>query len=84
MSNLSNAALKGALSGLAGAAVMTASEKLEQRLTGRPSSYVPGRTLASLLSLERPNEDRFTRNMAMHYGTGMLVGVLRRSSLQAG
>jgi hypothetical protein len=56
---------------------MTAGEKLEQRLTGRPSSYVPGRTFANLLGLERPNEDRFARNLAMHYGTGMLLGVLR-------
>ena len=56
---------------------MTAGEKLEQRLTGRPSSYVPGRTLAHLLGLEGAHEDRFARNMAMHYGTGMMVGALR-------
>lgn len=77
MSSLGEAALKGAASGIVGAIMMTAGEKLEQRFTGRPSSYVPGRTLARLLHLERPDDDRFARNMAMHYGTGALVGVLR-------
>jgi hypothetical protein len=56
---------------------MTAGEKLEQRFTGRPSSYVPGRTLARLLHLEQPDDDRFARNMAMHYGTGALLGAVR-------
>jgi hypothetical protein len=68
---LGHAAVKGevaGVAGVAGAAVMTAGEKLEQRLTGRPSSYVPGRTLANLFGLERPNEHRFARNMALHGG----------------
>jgi hypothetical protein len=34
------AALRGAVAGLAGVAVMTAGEKLEQRVTGRPDSYL--------------------------------------------
>jgi hypothetical protein len=71
------AALRGALAGLAGAGVMTVAEKIEQRLTGRPNSYVPARTLARLLGLEKPDEDRWTRNMAMHYGTGALAGTIR-------
>jgi len=71
------AAGRGALAGLAGAAIMTVGEKLEQRLTGRPSSYVPGRTLASLVGLPRPGEDRLPRNLAMHYTTGMLLGTVR-------
>ena len=71
------AALRGALAGLAGAAVMTLGEKLEQRLTGRPSSYVPARTLAHLVRLSSPDEDRWWRNMAMHYGTGATAGALR-------
>lgn len=75
--SIPEAALKGLAGGAAGAAVMTAAEKLEQLLTRRPSSYVPGRTLAHLLGLDRPHEDRFARNMAMHYGTGMMVGALR-------
>ena len=68
---------KGLAAGVAGAAVMTGVEKLEQALTGRPNSYVPGRTLAHLLGLPRPDEDRLSRNWAMHYGTGAAGGVLR-------
>ena len=75
--SLADAAIKGALAGLAGAAVMTAGEKLEQRLTRRPNSYVPGRTLANLLGLSRPNEDRFARNMTMHYAAGAMLGTVR-------
>jgi hypothetical protein len=74
---LAAAAVKGALAGVAGALVMTAGEKLEQRLTRRPSSYVPARTFASMLGLANPDEDRFARNMAMHYSTGAMVGALR-------
>ena len=68
---------KGMAAGLAGVAVMTGAEKLEQALTGRPSSYVPGRTLAHLLGLPRPDQDRLGRNWAMHYGTGAAAGALR-------
>lgn len=74
---LGRAALAGAISGLAGVAVMTVAEKVEQRLTGRPSSYVPARTLAHLLRLSRPDADSWTRNMAMHWGNGLLLGALR-------
>lgn len=38
---------------------------------------MPGRTLAKLFGLRRPNEDRFGRNMAMHYTTGVMLGALR-------
>src|SRR3954451_20318740 len=67
---------KGAAAGLAGAAVMTAVEKGEEALTGRPDSYVPGHTLAHLLGLPHPDRDRTARNLAMHLGTGALVGVV--------
>jgi len=52
-------------------------EKLEQSLTGRPSSFVPGRTLAHLLGLSKPDRDSVARNWAMHYGAGAAAGVLR-------
>jgi hypothetical protein len=68
---------KGMAAGLAGAAVMTGAEKVEQALTRRPNSYVPARTLAHLLGLARPDEDRLRRNWLMHYGTGATVGALR-------
>lgn len=74
---------RGMAAGLAGAAVMTAAEKVEQAFTGRPNSYVPARTLAHLLGLPRPDQDRPGRNRLMHYGTGAAVGVLRGAMARA-
>jgi hypothetical protein len=71
------ALLKGAAAGLAGGAVMTAVEKAEQAVTGRPGSFVPGRTLAHLLGLPDRDSDRQARNLAMHFGTAASVGALR-------
>ncbi len=71
------AALLGFAAGLGGAGVMTAGEKLEQALTGRPSSYVPSRTLGRLLRLRDADRDSWSRNLAMHYGQAALVGMLR-------
>jgi hypothetical protein len=67
----------GALGGIAGAAAMAATANAEQRATRRPSSYVPAHTLGRLLGLSEPDADRRARNLAMHYGTGALVGALR-------
>ena len=68
----------GAACGLAGVAVMTTAEKLEQALTGRPVSYVPARALLTLLG-RRPGEDDRPRgwNHAMHWGTGATLGAVR-------
>ena len=77
MNPIAKGAAAGAAGGLAGAAAMAATARLEQLFTHRPSSYVPGRTLAHLLGLPKPDDDRLARNLAMHYGTGMLVGTLR-------
>ena len=79
------AMVRGAAAGAAGAAVMTAAEKLEQAVTGRPNSYVPAHTLERLLGLaERPDRDRWVLNHAMHWGTGIMVGMLRGVMAQAG
>ncbi|WP_432536515.1 AAA family ATPase [Kineococcus arenarius] len=72
------AAGRGALAGLAGVAVMTAGEKVEQALTHRPDSYVPARALLGALGRpvgdgERPR----VANHAMHWGTGATLGALR-------
>jgi hypothetical protein len=75
---LAVAAGRGALAGLAGVAAMTVGEKLEQGVTGRPGSYVPGRTLATLLGAPRADVERpALLNHAMHWGTGAVVGALR-------
>jgi hypothetical protein len=68
---------KGLIGGLIGAVVMTIGEKAEQRLTGRPDSYVPARTAARLFGLRRPNRKSVPRNWAMHYGTGAVAGMAR-------
>jgi hypothetical protein len=81
---LGRALVNGLIGGLAGTTVMTAGEKLEQLVTKRPDSYVPARTLAHLLRLRHPNRDRLPRNLAMHYGTGALVGVVRGVMAEAG
>jgi hypothetical protein len=75
---LLRAAGRGVVAGLAGVAAMTAAEKVEQRFTSRPNSYVPARTLLGLLG--RDPGDRAQPlgwNHAMHYGTGATLGALR-------
>jgi hypothetical protein len=71
------AAVVGAGAGVAGAAAMAAGAKVEQLVTGRPDSHVPGRTLARLTGLPDPDSDRWARNMAMHYLAGAMTGAVR-------
>lgn len=74
---LARAAGRGALAGLAGVAVMTTGEKLEQLVTSRPDSYVPARALLALLGRSAPDSRQPTGwNHAMHWGTGALLGAL--------
>ena len=74
---LGSAAARGALAGLVGVAAMTAGEKVEQALTHRPNSYVPGRALRTLLGRPAPEHQQpLLWNHAMHWGTGALVGSL--------
>jgi hypothetical protein len=77
------AALLGMASGVAGTAVMTLAEQVEQRLTRRPDSFVPSRTLQRLLGRARPRDD-WALNHAMHWGTGISVGALRGIMAAAG
>jgi len=75
---LVRAAGTGAGAGLLGVVVMTAGEKVEQALTHRPGSYVPARTLLTLLGRRPGDGDRpLGWNLAMHYGTGAALGALR-------
>ena len=73
-----HAAARGLLAGLVGVAAMTAAEKVEQRFTRRPDSFVPAHTLERLLRLpHKPDEERRWLNWAMHWGEGILLGVVR-------
>ncbi len=75
---IGRAAARGAAAGLLGVAAMTAAEKLEQSVTHRPDSYVPGRTLLTLLGRHPGDADRpLLWNHAMHWGTGAVLGALR-------
>lgn len=76
--DLGRAAVRGAVAGVAGVAVMTTAEKVEQRVTGRPNSYVPARALLTMLGRGAPDDARPPAwNHAMHWGTGALLGALR-------
>lgn len=69
---------QGLVAGTAGVLVMTLGEKAEQRLTGRPDSHVPARTLERLTGApERPGSQPVLVNLAMHGGQGAVLGVLR-------
>lgn len=75
---LLRAAGGGALAGLLGVAAMTAAEKLEQSVTGRPNSYVPARALLTLLGRSASDNDRpLAWNQAMHWSTGAALGAVR-------
>ncbi len=79
------AATRGLAAGLAGVAAMTVAEKLEQALTHRPNSFVPGHTLERLLQLPgKPDEERLWMNWAMHWGQGVLLGAVRGLMAQRG
>jgi hypothetical protein len=85
MGLLSRSIGQGLVAGAAGVAVMTLGEKVEQRLTHRPGSFVPATVLARLL--REPDADgprRVALNRAMHVGQGMAVGVLRALMANAG
>jgi hypothetical protein len=75
--------VRGLVAGAAGVAAMTVAEKLEQAVTGRPNSYVPGHTLERLLG--RPKgPDNTALNWAMHWGQGMLLGAARAVMAERG
>lgn len=76
---------QGLLSGAVGVAVMTLGEKLEQRLTNRPDSHVPARVLQRLTGMrERPERQPLPVNWVMHFGQGIVLGVLRSGMAHAG
>ncbi|WP_028813818.1 hypothetical protein [Streptomyces flavidovirens] len=76
---------QGLVAGAAGGVVMTLGEKIEQAITGRPDSHVPGRVLERLTGMgERPGKQPLPVNWAMHFGQAALLGVLRSVMAHAG
>lgn len=75
---LVRAAAKRAAAGLVGVVTLTAGEKLEQAFRWRADSYVPGRTLLTLLGRRPPDHlQPLVANHAMHWATGTCLGALR-------
>lgn len=72
------AAGTGAMAGLAGGAVMVVGEKIEQAITDRPNSYVPARSLLTLLG-RHPSDavQPVVSNHVMHYSSAAVLGALR-------
>lgn len=69
---------RGLLAGLAGVAAMTVAEKIEQRFTQRPNSFIPAHTLERLLRLPHAADaERRWMNGTMHWGQGILLGAVR-------
>lgn len=78
-------ATRGMAAGLAGTAAMLVSEKVEQRLTGRPNSYIPAHTMERFLGLEtRPDRERRWLNEAAHWSLGTLPAALRGIMAEGG
>ncbi|QMU29816.1 hypothetical protein [Adhaeribacter radiodurans] len=79
------AILNGLAAGLVGVAAMTLAEKIEQLITKRPNSYVPAHTLERLLNLPpKPDEERLALNWTMHWGQGILMGIVRGIMAESG
>jgi hypothetical protein len=75
----------GIVAGVAGTVAMTLSEKIEQALTGRPSSYIPAHTVERLLGLPaKPDDQRTWMNWAAHWGLGVVPAALRGIMAEGG
>ena len=75
---LGSALVRGGVAGLVGTSAMTLSEHLEMRLTGRASSTVPGQVAQRLTGFTPHSDEAEARlSQAVHWGHGILMGVLR-------
>ena len=75
----------GMIAGIAGTAAMLVSEKLEQRITGRPNSYIPAHTVERFLGLPtKPDGERTWLNEAAHWTLGIIPAALRGIMAEGG
>lgn len=78
-------AARGAVAGAVGVGVMTLGELVEQRVTHRPSSFMPAHTLARLLGRPAGSAERNAElNAAMHVGQAVLLGMWRGLMAEGG
>ncbi|KAL8875872.1 MAG: hypothetical protein Q9198_005832 [Flavoplaca austrocitrina] len=74
--NFGQAVAVGLGAGALGVTVMTVSNKIEQLITDRPNSYVPGHTTGSLFRISRSqNPDGL--NHLHHWGMGLITAPVR-------
>jgi hypothetical protein len=82
---VTNMWLDGLVAGTLGGLAMTLTEKVEQRFTGRPNSFVPAVTLGRLLGIpDETAEKSRALNLSMHFGQAALLGVLRSVMAEGG
>jgi hypothetical protein len=71
--------------GLAGTIAMTASEKIEQAITGRPNSYIPAHTLERFLLLPtKADHERRWMSWLAHWSLGIIPAALRGIMAEGG
>ena len=76
---------KGMIAGLAGTAAMMLTEKVEQKFTGRPNSFIPAHTLERFLGLPtKPDAERSWMNQAAHWALGIIPAALRGIMAEGG
>lgn len=75
----------GLLAGTVGGVAMTMVEKVEQRFTGRPNSYVPAVTLGRLVGVPDSTAERSqAMNLVMHFGQAAVLGIWRSAMAEGG
>ena len=75
----------GVLAGLAGTVAMTASEKIEQAVTGRPNSYIPAHAMERFLGMKtKPDEQRKWLGWIAHWSLGVFPAALRGVMAEGG
>lgn len=73
-----NPLVSGSLAGLAGTAVMTASQAVEMRLTGREGSDVPGQVAQGLTGIHpEDGQTQAAMSTGMHWAHGVTGGGVR-------
>jgi hypothetical protein len=84
-SSVGEAILIGLAAGVVGTVALNIANMVEQRLTDRPSSFVPAHTFQRLVGLEeKPDADSGPANAAFQWGIGALSGAMRGVMSQAG
>ncbi|KAI9696281.1 MAG: hypothetical protein M1836_005834 [Candelina mexicana] len=75
-SSFGQAVAVGLGAGAVGVAFMTVANKMEQLITGRPNSYVPGHTTGNLFRISR-NQSPDGLNHLHHWGLGLITAPVR-------